>query len=90
MSMKTPDNSELFAINGRPSLDTSENLMSHKPSPRRILTNPAGAKQMQEDGKKLMAAAGRFGGKAGTAAKGLFAKGKDRMRNASSGEKVAH
>ena len=83
MSMKTAENSELFATNGRVSLDASESTISHKPSPRRILTESAG------DGKKLMAAAGRFGGKAGVAAKGFFAKGKEKMRNASSGEKVA-
>lgn len=88
MSMNTPENSDLFANNGHLSLDNSENTNAYKPSPRRILTESAGARQMQEDGKKLMAAAGRFGGKAGHAAKGLFAKGKEKMRNASSGEKV--
>ena len=90
MSMKTPENSELFASNGRGSLETSESSVSHKPSPRRILTDSGRALQMQEGGKKAMAAAGRFGGRAGVAAKGLFAKGKERMRNASSGEKVVH
>ncbi|OQU96461.1 hypothetical protein CLAIMM_02542 [Cladophialophora immunda] len=85
MSMKTPENSELFATNGRLSLDRAESINIHKPSPRRMLTESAG--HMQEDGKRLMAAAGRFGGKAGTAAKGLFAKGKEKMRHASSGEK---
>ncbi|OAL27310.1 hypothetical protein AYO22_03585 [Fonsecaea multimorphosa] len=85
LSMKTPENSELFATNGRLSLDTVESSTTHKPSPRRMLTESAG--HMQEDGKRLMAAAGRFGGKAGTAAKGLFAKGKEKMRHASSGEK---
>ncbi|OAG39264.1 hypothetical protein AYO21_06468 [Fonsecaea monophora] len=85
LSMKTPENLELFATNGRLSLDTAESPTAHKPSPRRMLTQSAG--HMQEDGKKLMAAAGRFGGKAGTAAKGLFAKGKEKMRHASSGEK---
>ncbi|OAP58110.1 hypothetical protein AYL99_07200 [Fonsecaea erecta] len=88
LSMKTPENSELFAANGRVSQDTVENTQTtHKPSPRRMLTESAG--HMQEDGKRLMAAAGRFGGKAGTAAKGLFAKGKEKMRHASSGEKGA-
>ena len=86
MSMKSPENSDLFAANGRHSVDAIES--AHKPSPRRILTESVRAQQMQEDGKKLMAAAGRFGGKAGHAAKGLFAKGKGKMRSASSGEKV--
>jgi hypothetical protein len=89
MAMKSPEHSELFASNGRLSSDITEHANSHKPSPRRILTDSAGARHMQEDGKKLMAAAGRFSGKAGNAAKGLFAKGKEKMRNASSGEKVA-
>ncbi|KIW96484.1 uncharacterized protein Z519_03553 [Cladophialophora bantiana CBS 173.52] len=88
LSMRTPENSELFATNGRLSLDTAESITAHKPSPRRMLTESAG--HMQEDGKRLMAAAGRFGGKAGSAAKGLFAKGKEKMRHASSGEKVVH
>ncbi|EXJ73126.1 uncharacterized protein A1O5_04275 [Cladophialophora psammophila CBS 110553] len=88
LSMRTPENSELFATNGRLSLDAAESTTAHKPSPRRMLTESAG--HMQEDGKRLMAAAGRFGGKAGSAAKGLFAKGKEKMRHASSGEKVVH
>ncbi|ETI27599.1 hypothetical protein G647_00048 [Cladophialophora carrionii CBS 160.54] len=89
MSMRTAENADLFAMNGRPSLDTADSNASHKPSPRRILTESAGARHMQEDGKKLMAAAGRFGGKAGHAAKGLFAKGKEKMRSTSISEKVA-
>ncbi|KAJ9608077.1 hypothetical protein H2200_007065 [Cladophialophora chaetospira] len=87
MSMKTSENAELFATNGRLSLDNSDRATSHKPSPRRMLTESTGARHMQEDSKKLMLAAGRFGGKAGSAAKGFFAKGKEKMRNASSGEK---
>ncbi|EXJ63705.1 hypothetical protein A1O7_00040 [Cladophialophora yegresii CBS 114405] len=89
MSMKTAENADLFATNGRLSLDTADGNASHRPSPRRILTESASARHMQEDGKKLMAAAGRFGGKAGHAAKGLFAKGKEKMRNTSMSEKVA-
>ncbi|KIX01957.1 uncharacterized protein Z518_07896 [Rhinocladiella mackenziei CBS 650.93] len=87
LSMKTSEHSELFAMNGRISQDTTENVIPHKPSPRRLLTESTPARHMQEDGKRLMAAAGRFGGKAGSAAKGFFAKGKEKMRNASSGEK---
>lgn len=90
LSMRTPEHSDLFTANGRISQDAAENATFHKPSPRRILTESAGARHMQEDGKRLMAAAGRFGGKAGIAAKGFFAKGKEKMRNASSGEKVVH
>lgn len=49
-----------------------------------------GTKLMQEDTKRVMAAAGRLSGKAGIAAKGLFSKGKDKLRNASAGDKVAY
>ena len=44
--------------------------------------------QVQEEGKKLLHTAGKFGGKAGGAAKGLFAKGKNKFRASSGGEKV--
>jgi hypothetical protein len=55
--------------------------------------SPSGGKitsqQMQEEGKKLLQSAGKFGGKAGGAAKGLFAKGKSKFRASSGGgEKV--
>lgn len=90
LSLNNSEHSDLFATNGRGSHDANDDSPSHKPAPRRILTDSAGARQMQEDGKRLMAKAGRFGGKAGTAAKGLFAKGKGKMRNASTGEKVVH
>lgn len=89
-SLNTSEHSDVFALNGRVSNDTSELTSAHKPSPRRTLTESVGSRHIQEDGKKLMAKAGRFGGKAGIAAKGLFAKGKERMRTASSGEKVAY
>ena len=96
-SMQSPEHSDIFQANGR----TGKNPGSgtgpgpNKPQPQRIpssrpLGNISGGRVMQEDGKKLMAAAGRFGGKAGVAAKGLFAKGKDKLRAASASEKVAH
>ncbi|KAL2431520.1 hypothetical protein ABEF95_010337 [Exophiala dermatitidis] len=87
LSLKSAEHSELFAMNGRLPPEIAESVASHKPSPRRIFTESTGTRHMQEDGKKLMLAAGRFGGKAGIAAKGLFAKGKEKMRQASSGEK---
>ncbi|RMZ86484.1 hypothetical protein DV736_g6291, partial [Chaetothyriales sp. CBS 134916] len=59
-----------------------------RPSPNRPLPSIGGGKLMQEDGKRLMAAAGRFGGKAGGAAKGLFARGKEKLRQAS-GDKAS-
>ncbi|KEF58554.1 uncharacterized protein A1O9_06480 [Exophiala aquamarina CBS 119918] len=86
-SLNTTEHSDVFARNLRVSHDTTEAVSAHKPSPRRTLTESVGSRHIQEDGKKLMAKAGKFGGKAGIAAKGLFAKGKEKMRNASSGEK---
>ncbi|KAK5320643.1 hypothetical protein LTR93_006855 [Exophiala xenobiotica] len=82
-SMRTSEHSDVFAMNGHVSQEAAE-ATSHRPSQRRILTDSAGARQMQEDGKRLISKAGKFGGKAGTAAKGLFAKGKERMRHGSS------
>ncbi|KIW16367.1 hypothetical protein PV08_06418 [Exophiala spinifera] len=87
LSMQNPEHAEIFAMSGREFQDASE-AMSYKPFPRRILTDSAGARHMQEDGKRLMIKAGKFGGKAGIAAKGLFAKGKEKMRHVSHGEKV--
>ncbi|KAK5046566.1 hypothetical protein LTR84_007327 [Exophiala bonariae] len=86
-SLNTSEHSDVFTLNGRVSHDTTESNSAHKPSPRRTLTESVGSRHIQEDGKKLMAKAGRFGGKAGIAAKGLFAKGKEKIRTASSGEK---
>ncbi|KAF7505099.1 hypothetical protein GJ744_001239 [Endocarpon pusillum] len=43
------------------------------------------SQQVQEEGKKLLQSAGKIGGKAGGAAKGLFAKGKNKLRASSSG-----
>lgn len=41
--------------------------------------------QMQEEGKKLLHSAGKIGGKAGGAARGLFAKGKSKFRGSHGG-----
>jgi hypothetical protein len=46
------------------------------------------SQQVQEEGKKLLQTAGKFGGKAGGAAKGLFAKGKNKFRTSSGSDKV--
>ncbi len=46
------------------------------------------SQQVQEEGKKLLQSAGKIGGKAGGAAKGLFAKGKNKFRVSSGGDKV--
>ena len=81
-SMKD-EHADVFSGRSRPPIATPT-----KPSPNRPLPNIGGGKIMPEDGKRLMAAAGRFGGKAGGAAKGFFAKGKEKLRQASAGDKV--
>lgn len=91
LSMQSPEHADVFQTNGQVWQPASADPNSpHRPSPNRPLVNIGGSKIMQEDGKRLMAASKRFGGKAGVAAKGLFAKGKDKLRSASAGDKVAH
>ena len=46
------------------------------------------SQQVQAKGKDLLHSAGMFGGKANVAAKGLFSKGKSKLRAASGNEKV--
>lgn len=92
-SMQAPEHADIFSSNGRIWKDAGST--GDRSGPQRVpssrpIGNISGARVMQEDGKKLMAAAGRFGGKAGIAAKGLFAKSKDKFRAASASEKVAH
>lgn len=92
-SMQGPEHADIFQANGRTWQDTGKTTgpgTAQRAPSNRPLANISGGKIMQEDGKKLMAAAGRFGGKAGVAAKGLFAKGKDKLRAASASEKVSH
>lgn len=56
---------------------------------RRDDSTPSGAKQMQEDGKKLLASASKYSAKAGVLGKGLFSKGKEKLRTVSASQKVA-
>ena len=88
-SMQTAEHSDLFQSNGRlrPNVASAGNTAT-RPAIRRPGGNASGSLVMKEDGKRLMAAAGTFGGKTGKAAKGLFAKGKDKLRAASASEKV--
>ncbi|KPI43876.1 uncharacterized protein AB675_6241 [Cyphellophora attinorum] len=89
-SLQSPEYTDIFQSNGR--ISKPSGASNGQSGPQRLpsnrpLGNISGGRVMQEDGKKLMAAAGRFGGKAGVAAKGLFAKGKDKLRAASASEK---
>ena len=46
------------------------------------------SQQVQAKSKELLQSAGKYGGKANVAAKGLFSKGKSKLRDASGGKKV--
>ncbi len=59
-----------------------------KPSSGSPSSGKLTSQQVQEEGKKLLQSAGKIGGKAGGAARGLFAKGKNKLRASSGGEKV--
>jgi hypothetical protein len=85
---QVPEHANIFQSNGRIWKDTGNNYNSARLPSSRPMASITGSKIVQEDGKRLMAAAGRFGGKAGVAAKGLFAKGKDKLRSASTSDKV--
>ncbi|OAX78971.1 hypothetical protein ACJ72_06716 [Emergomyces africanus] len=52
------------------------------------LSTKINSQQVQAKGKDLLHSAGILGGKAGGAAKGLFAKGRSKFRNSSSTDKV--
>ena len=88
-AMHSPEHQDLFQTNGRlrPEVASAGNTPT-RPAIRRPGGGASGSVVMKEDGKRLMAAAGTFGGKTGKAAKGLFAKGKDKLRAASASEKV--
>lgn len=83
-----PEHANIFHSNGRIWKDTGNNYNSARLPTAGPMASITGSKIVQEDGKRLMAAAGRFGGKAGVAAKGLFAKGKGKLRSASANDKV--
>jgi hypothetical protein len=95
MGQKSPDNANILASNGKLSRDQVDTLQSYKPSPAKPnlsrltsgtfsgpSTSGSGAKQIQ-DGKRLVAAAGKLSSR-------LLAKGKDKLRTASAGDKVDH
>jgi hypothetical protein len=67
---------------------TTEGNESSKPSFGSPSSGKLTGQQVQEEGKKLLQSAGKIGGKAGGAAKGLFAKGKSKFRTSSGGDKV--
>lgn len=60
----------------------------HGMSPSGSSSGKLSSQQVQAKGKDLLHSAGVFGGKANFAAKGLFSKGKSKLRAASGNEKV--
>ncbi len=64
------------------------NTSSHGYSPSTGSSGKISSQQVQAKGKDLLHTAGVFGGKANVAAKGLFSKGKSKLRGSSGAEKV--
>ncbi|KAK5086053.1 hypothetical protein LTR24_007128 [Lithohypha guttulata] len=83
--MNTPEHADVF------SAKPTSSAMYATPSPRHQQRDstgaPIGTKQMQEDGKKLLASAGKYGARASVLGKGLFSKGKEKFRTVSAGQK---
>ena len=76
-------NSPPSAPNGVPT-----NTSSYGYSPSGGSSGKISSHQVQAKGKDLLHTAGVFGGKANVAAKGLFSKGKSKLRGSSGAEKV--
>ena len=91
-SMDTREHDDVFTSAGQTpgSIDQAHSSSPYRPSPRRDFTGASGSISIPKDGKQLLAAANKYGGKAGIAAKGLFAKGRDKLRTASASDKVAY
>ena len=64
------------------------NVTPQGPLPSRGNSGKASGQQVQTKGKDFLHSAGVFGGKANTAAKGLFSKGRIKLRGGGSGDKV--
>lgn len=64
------------------------NASPHGYSPSGGSSGKLSSQQVQAKGKDLLHTAGVFGGKANVAAKGLFSKGKSKLRGSSGAEKV--
>ena len=84
--MNTSEHADVFS--GKTPSNTMHATPSHRHQQRESIGVPIGTKQMQEDGKRLLASASKYGSKAGVLGKGLFSKGKERFRTVSAGQKV--
>ena len=81
---KSPQSAPEGAANGGALGNTSP----HNNSPSGGSSGKLSSQQVQAKGKDLLHTAGVFGGKANVAAKGLFSKGKSKLRGSSNAEKV--
>ena len=73
-------------------VNTPYSTSTYVPSPkhsRQDSSTPGGRIQMRDDVQKLGATASKYGAKATILGKGLFSKGKEKLRNVSAGQKVA-
>jgi len=85
--MNTSDHADVFSA--KPTSSALHAAPSQRHQQRDPTGSPMGTKQMQEDGKRLLASAGKYGARASVLGKGLFSKGKEKFRTASAGQKVA-
>lgn len=83
--MNTAEHADVFTAAPRARTEHGTPNSRH----RREDSTPSGTKQMQEDGKKLLASASKYGAKAGVLGKGLLSKGKEKLRTVSASQKVA-
>lgn len=82
-SLNTPEHADIFS--------------GQRPAGAQYATPPrvhharesSGPKQMQEDGRRLFEGAKKYGGKASVLGKGLFSRGKEKLRTVSANNKVA-
>ena len=71
-----------------PAVSTSANVAGSPNYSPASASGKAPVQQMQAKGKDLLHSAGIFGGKANVAAKGLFSKGKSKLRGSGGADKV--
>lgn len=81
-------NSPQSAPEGAATSGTLANASPHGYSPSGGSSGKISSQQVQAKGKDLLHTAGVFGGKANVAAKGLFSKGKSKLRGSSGAGKV--
>ena len=87
-SNQSYSNSPQSAPDGATTGGSPSNASPYGYSPSGGSSGKISSQQVQAKGKDLLHTAGVFGGKANVAAKGLFSKGKSKLRGSSGAEKV--